>query len=68
MYQQIIASLRESYNRNAAERNNYGIETWKVEERQHFLELVQAEHKQNSSKLAQGRVVIVGFFKTMGWM
>ena len=54
MYQQIIDSLRESYDRNAAERDHYSIEPWKVEERQHFLNMLQTEHKQTLLEIGAG--------------
>jgi SAM-dependent methyltransferase len=66
MYQQVITDLRESYNRNAAERDHYSIEPWKVEERQHFLELVQAEHKQSLLEIGAGPGRDSEFFQGKG--
>lgn len=54
MYQQIIADLRESYDRNAPDRDHYGIETWKLEERQYFLSLLQKEGKQYLLEIGAG--------------
>ena len=47
-YQQVIASLRLSYNREKAEqRDQDGKEAWKVTQRQQFLEILQVvdQHK-----------------------
>ena len=54
MYHQIVAELRESYDRNALERENYEIAPWKVEERQHFLTLLQNEGKQRLLEIGAG--------------
>ena len=54
MYSKIITDLRESYNRNAAEREQYGMESWKVEERQHFINLLQAEGKESLLEIGAG--------------
>ena len=54
MYNDVIARLRESYNRNASERNQYSIEDWKVEERQHFLSLLQQEGKERLLEIGAG--------------
>ncbi len=66
MYQQVIDSLRESYNRNATERDRYGIEVWKVEERQHFLDLVQAENKHRLLEIGAGPGRDSKFFQDNG--
>ncbi len=62
MYHRILADLRESYNRNAPEREKYSIEAWKVEERQHFLSLLQEEGKQRLLEIGagSGRQVLSG--------
>jgi SAM-dependent methyltransferase len=54
MYNHIISDLRESYNRNAAERDNYGMEPWKIAERQHFLSLLQKENCQRLLEIGAG--------------
>jgi SAM-dependent methyltransferase len=54
MYHQIVADLRESYNRNAPEREKYGVESWKIEERQRFLALLQQEGKQRLLEIGAG--------------
>ncbi len=54
MYKDVITSLRESYDRNANDRDHYGIEDWKVEERQHFLEQLQSEKKQSLLEIGAG--------------
>jgi SAM-dependent methyltransferase len=54
MYNQIIASLRDSYNRNAAEREKYAVEGWKVEERGYFLSLLQQGSKKRLLEIGAG--------------
>jgi SAM-dependent methyltransferase len=54
MYQRIIADLRESYNRNAPDREQSGISDWKVEERQAFLSLLQQEEKRRLLEIGAG--------------
>ncbi len=54
MYDEVITNLRESYNRNAAERNQYSIEVWKVEERQQFLDVLQKEGKRRLLEIGAG--------------
>ena len=45
-YQQVIATLRKSYNREEAERRDQAEkEAWKITERQQFLSLLQKEKK-----------------------
>ncbi len=43
MYDQIVANLRESYNRMAAEREKWEVDDWKIVERQHFLTVLQKQ-------------------------
>ena len=54
MYDEIITNLRESYNRNAPERKNYPMVGWKVEERAHFLALLQQEGKRKLLEIGAG--------------
>jgi SAM-dependent methyltransferase len=54
-YQQVIATLRKSYNREKAEqRDQTQKEAWKVTERQHFLSLLQKEHKTRLLEIGAG--------------
>ena len=41
MYNEILDSLRESYNHMAAAREKYEVDAFKIIERQHFLEVLQ---------------------------
>ncbi len=66
MYKQVISDLRESYDRNAQERDQYGIEAWKVEERQHFLSKLQEDTKQNLLEIGAGRGRDSKFFMDNG--
>jgi len=47
-------NLRAAYDRNAAERNRYNKEPWKVIERQRFLALLHAERKHSLLELGAG--------------
>src|SRR6266536_1248774 len=66
MYKQVIDRLRESYNRNAAERETYGMEVWKVEERQHFLSFLQQEGKHRLLEIGAGPGRDSKFFQDNG--
>jgi len=44
MYNQILDSLRESYNRMAATREKTEADAFKIAERQHFLEVLEKQH------------------------
>ncbi|MDP9310282.1 MAG: class I SAM-dependent methyltransferase [Chloroflexota bacterium] len=59
-------NLRVAYDRNAAERDGYAKELWKVAERQHFLALLQAEHKQSLLELGAGPGTDSLFFQQHG--
>lgn len=45
MYDDVIARLRDAYNRSAEEREQSSIAPWKLEERQAFLTMVRGEGK-----------------------
>jgi SAM-dependent methyltransferase len=66
MYQEVITRLRESYDRNATERDRYGMEAWKVEERQAFLELLQQEGNQTLLEIGAGPGRDSKFFQDQG--
>jgi SAM-dependent methyltransferase len=66
MYNQIIASLRDSYNRNAAERENYPMVGWKIEERGNFLSLLQQEGRQRLLEIGAGPGRDSKFFQDNG--
>jgi len=66
MYQQVTDNLRQSYDRNAAERNGSGIEAWKVKERQYFLEKLQQEGKHNLLEIGAGPGRDSKFFQDSG--
>jgi hypothetical protein len=55
MYDQIIKNLREAHNGSAHEREKSDKTSWKIEERQRFLSLLQKEEKKTS--LENGRVL-----------
>lgn len=66
-YEHIITSLRQSYNQSMAEqRNQMAKEDWKVRERQHFLELLQQEHKHSLLEVGAGTGTDSLFFQEQG--
>ena len=66
MYQHVLADLRRSYDRNAPERDHYGIATWKIEVRQSFLTLLQKEKKQHLLEIGAGPGRDSKFFQEHG--
>ena len=54
MYDDIIESLRVSYDRNAEERDQMAIAPWKIEERGKFLQWLQAEAKTTLLEIGAG--------------
>lgn len=66
MYDQVINELRQSYDRNAQERDAFGIDAWKVEERGHFLDLIQKENKKNLLEIGAGPGRDSKFFQDKG--
>lgn len=66
MYSQVINDLRESYNRMVEERDKKEIVSWKMEERQQFLSLLQKENKENLLEIGAGTGVHGKFFQDNG--
>jgi len=54
MYDEIIESLRISYDRNVEERDRTPLAPWKTEERGKFLQLLQAEAKTTLLEIGAG--------------
>lgn len=66
-YQQVIANLRKSYNREKAEQRDHAEkEAWKVTERQQFLALLQQEGKSNLLEIGAGTGTDSLFFQENG--
>lgn len=66
-YQQVIDSLRLSYNREMAEqRDRFTKDPWKIEERQSFLDLLRQEGKTNFLEIGAGTGVDSLFFQQNG--
>ncbi|MCA0453759.1 MAG: class I SAM-dependent methyltransferase [Chloroflexi bacterium] len=66
MYEDVIQTLRQAYDRYAAERDQHGIESWKVAERQQFLELLQAAGKERLLEIGAGPGRDSKFFQDHG--
>jgi SAM-dependent methyltransferase len=62
----VIASLREAYDRQAEERDKREISSWKLEERQRFLALLQEEGKQSLLEIGAGTGTCSKFFQDGG--
>ena len=67
MYKQIITSLRESYNRNAEERDNYRIEEWKIRERDNYIIWLQKENKNSILEIGAGTGKDSKYFQEKGF-
>lgn len=66
-YQQVIATLRTTYNRESAERREHAEqETWKAAERQRFLALLQQEGKTTLLEIGAGTGKDSLFFRDNG--
>lgn len=65
-YDQVIASLREAYDRKAEKRDNKETSPWKLEERQRFLALLQEEGKRSLLEIGAGTGACSKFFQNGG--
>ena len=66
MSQHILKNLRQSYDRKVREREDTGLEQWKLMERQRFLDVVQAEGKRKLLDVGAGPGVHATFFRKNG--
>jgi SAM-dependent methyltransferase len=67
MYKQIITSLRESYNRNAKQREKNIIEEWKIRERDNYKLWLQKENKNSILEIGAGTGKDSKFFQENGF-
>ena len=58
--------LRQSYDRHAAERDAMQLQDWKSNDRQHFLSLLQQEHKHSILELGAGPGKDGAFYQANG--
>ena len=65
-YRQVIDDLRQSYDRQAEERDKRAISAWKIEERARFLSLLQAERKRTLLEIGAGTGWHGKFFQESG--
>jgi SAM-dependent methyltransferase len=65
-YNQVIASLREAYDRKVEERDKKETSSWKFEERQRFLAVLQEEGKQSLLEIGAGTGACSKFFQDSG--
>ncbi len=66
MYNQVINNLRQSYDRQAEERDKRQISTWKIEERDYFLSMLQQENKRSLLEIGAGTGQYAKFFHDKG--
>ncbi len=66
MYDKITPQLREAYDRGAAWREQRGKDNWKIEERQAFLERLQAEKKTTLLEIGAGTGTDGKYFQDNG--
>jgi len=62
-----MENLRESYNRNAVERDKIEIEEWKIRERNNFVLLLQKENKNTILEIGAGTGRDSKYFKEKGF-
>lgn len=65
-YGQVIASLREAYDRQAEERDKRETSPWKLGERRRFLALLREEGKQSLLEIGAGTGACSKFFQDGG--
>ena len=65
-YDQVIGELRKAYDRKAEERDGKEISSWKMDERQRFLALLQEEGKQSLLEIGAGTGACSKFFQDSG--
>ncbi len=65
-YEEVIASLRSIYNREAEEREKRERPSWRLEERAHFLSLLQKEGKEKFLEIGAGTGKDSKFFQDNG--
>jgi SAM-dependent methyltransferase len=67
MNKHIIASLRESYNKNAEERDNIKKDEWKIRERENYKLWLQKENKKSILEIGAGTGEDGKYFKEKGF-
>lgn len=67
MYQEVIQSLRVAYDRKVDERAHKSLALWKIEERAHFMQLLQQEGKQTLLEIGAGSGQDSLFFQEHGF-
>jgi len=65
-YRHVIDDLRQSYDHQAEERDKHDISAWKIEERAHFLSLLQAERRRRLLEIGAGTGWHAKFFQENG--
>jgi ubiquinone/menaquinone biosynthesis C-methylase UbiE len=66
MYDQLKTDLRQAYDSAANERNESSLASWKIDERQYFLNLIQNESKESLLEIGAGPGKDSLFFKNQG--
>ena len=66
MYDEVINSLRQAYDRSAEEREAGGLTDWKIAERAAFLALLKAEGKRTLLEIGGGPGHFAAFFRDAG--
>lgn len=66
MYDDILPTLREAYDKYAAERDTYEVADWKAVERANFLSMLQAEGKRRLLEIGAGPGKDSQFFQESG--
>jgi len=67
MDNQLLMNLRAAYDRKVDERAQRSLASWKIEERAHFMQLLQQEHKQTLLEIGAGPGQDSLFFQENGF-
>ena len=66
MYEDVVANLRQAYDRHAAERDRHQIEPWKQEQRQQFLDRLAEQGAKTLLEIGAGNGRDALFFQQHG--
>lgn len=66
MYEDVLESLRQAYDRGAEQRDTAGLPAWKTAERDDFLALLKTEGKQTLLEIGAGPGHFSAYFRDQG--
>jgi SAM-dependent methyltransferase len=66
MYETVIASLRQAYDRSAVSRDTASLADWKIAEREQFLTMLRGEGKRALLEIGAGPGHFAAYFRDQG--